>query len=241
MSGENITRVSGSALADSTAVNRAVSLRMHDINKVNKQKVSRNSTLRALELLRLEKKENEILRAKIKKLEAGLKAVNKQLEMVEKTANKDKLTGIGNRARMDKSLLKYVRNLTRTNHSLSLVMIDLDNLKEINDSHGHLMGDRAISKFADALKKSTRGLDMIFRFGGDEFVAILPDTDHGGAKKFIDRVVKLLSNGVSISAGSATINGQIERTKVNENIKFLLNSADRAMYFNKSAKKLKRE
>lgn len=94
----------------------------------------------------------------------------------------DALTGLGNRRAFEESLETEMARTQRSGASLSVVLMDVDRLKEINDHFGHLEGDRCLKSVAGAMRMTLRGADRVFRWGGDEFVLLLPDTDHEGAE-----------------------------------------------------------
>jgi diguanylate cyclase (GGDEF)-like protein len=106
-----------------------------------------------------------------------------------KSAYSDPLTGINNRAAMDKLLPREVRLAKRHDQRLALMIMDLDGFKGINDNLGHDAGDRLLRAVASAIGSCLRETDMLFRFGGDEFVAALPYTDSQGALDVAERVL----------------------------------------------------
>jgi diguanylate cyclase (GGDEF)-like protein len=115
------------------------------------------------------------------------------------------------------------------------VFFDMDGLKRINDELGHLIGSRAVCRFAETLRASCRATDTAARYGGDEFVCVLPDTDEEGASVVIRRVVERLAEDpdkpqLSTSAGVAVYpkDGGTPTT--------LLSAADRALYAVKAQK-----
>jgi diguanylate cyclase (GGDEF)-like protein len=93
----------------------------------------------------------------------------------------DPLTGLGNRASLHQWMDRELARTRRHNSPLALMMIDVDHFKTLNDQLGHLGGDRVLRKIASVFKRSTRGSDLLFRFGGDEFTILLPHTDEHGA------------------------------------------------------------
>ncbi len=103
-------------------------------------------------------------------------------------ATRDGLTGLYNRRYFDETLSDHVAAAKRYKRDLSLVMFDLDNFKQINDTEGHLAGDNVLRRFADILKSTARKADIVCRYGGDEFAIILPETGKGDALKFLERV-----------------------------------------------------
>lgn len=101
---------------------------------------------------------------------------------------RDPLTGLNNRAALDLALPREVDLATREGTPMSLMIFDTDNFKEINDSHGHIVGDRVLQAIADALAKTIRNTDAIHRYGGDEFVVTLGNANVAGAMRVAERV-----------------------------------------------------
>lgn len=104
-------------------------------------------------------------------------------------ATRDWLTGLYNRRYFEETLADHISAAARYNRELSLVLFDLDDFKQINDTHGHEAGDDALRLFADRLKDVARKADIVCRYGGDEFAIILPETSLSNARIFADRVV----------------------------------------------------
>ena len=100
----------------------------------------------------------------------------------------DPLTGLNNRAAFDKSIEQEVELAIRHNYTLSLMMLDLDHFKKINDNYGHIVGDAVLKSFADCMIDCMRRSDTVFRYGGEEFCIILRNTNIEGAKLLAERV-----------------------------------------------------
>lgn len=100
-----------------------------------------------------------------------------QIEDLKEVAHHDSLTGLFNRRSFDESLRNLLAFCVRKQYPLSLVMMDVDNFKDYNDTHGHLGGDQALAAVGRALADTIRPGDMVARYGGEEFAAILPDAD----------------------------------------------------------------
>ncbi|PIO47874.1 MAG: hypothetical protein CMR00_07725 [[Chlorobium] sp. 445] len=119
--------------------------------------------------------------------------LNLQLQQqLEERANKDFLTGVYNRHRFTELFEHEIHSASRYKRPLSVAMIDIDKFKEINDKYGHKMGDFALVCISDLLKQQLRASDIIGRFGGDEFVVVMPETDEAQAKVTFARIQKAL-------------------------------------------------
>ena len=130
--------------------------------------VSRNITARkqAENALRVTNQELEVRLAEIRVLQVQL----------QQQAIRDELTGLYNRRYLEESLERELQRAERTGQPLTLMMIDVDHFKAVNDTYGHQAGDRVLQAVAELLRKRLRAQDVICRFGGEEFVVILPDT-----------------------------------------------------------------
>ena len=141
----------------------------------------------------------------------------------------DPLTGLPNYRRLLEVLAGEITRADRDSTNLAVVFFDMDGLKDINDEHGHLVGSRAVCRFAETLRAACRTTDTAARYGGDEFVAVLSDTDQDGAKLVVRRISERLAAdpdqpALSVSAGVAVYprDGGTPTT--------LLSAADRALY-----------
>jgi two-component system, cell cycle response regulator len=122
---------------------------------------------------------------KIKKLQDDLKRSN---ELLLELSNTDHLTGLFNRRYMMEALDKEVQRSVRSGGNLSLIMLDIDHFKTVNDRFGHLQGDVVLQRVALQLQKELRSYDCAARYGGEEFVAILPDSPLKEAVLVADRI-----------------------------------------------------
>jgi len=147
----------------------------------------------------------------------------------------DPLTGLPNYRRLIEVLDNEIERANRSKEPFTVVFFDMDDLKSINDELGHLVGSRAVCRLADTLRAVCRTTDTAARYGGDEFVTVLPDTDRAGAEIVIHRLVGQLARDpdrptLSVSAGVAVYpqDGSTATT--------LLSAADRTLYAAKAAK-----
>ncbi len=135
--------------------------------------------------------QRSILSAAAALLAVSLK--NSQLfREVRENSVRDDLTGCFNRAHALEVLDAEIRRSRRSKLPLSLIMIDLDNFKMINDTHGHLCGDAVLAAIGARMRSELRGSDLKCRYGGDEFMVILPDTPLGGAKQVSENLRQAL-------------------------------------------------
>ncbi|MBV8151281.1 MAG: GGDEF domain-containing protein [Candidatus Eremiobacteraeota bacterium] len=144
----------------------------------------------------------------------------------------DALTGLYNRRAMQQMLERELHNAERYAAQLAVVMFDLDNLKRINDDHGHPAGDAALRHLSDVLKASSRKGDIVSRFGGDEFVVILTNTDKAAAVRGLERLFRTLGReAIPASAGAALFPAD------GKTAEDLISAADGALYHAKEAGK----
>lgn len=133
------------------------------------------------------------------------------IRRLHKQSSRDPLTGMYNRRYFAERLEYELERTKRYSVPLSLIIIDLDKFKSINDNHGHLEGDRVLKAVAKTLDTNSRSVDIVARWGGEEFAILLPHTDIIGAEVVAERLrktVEELSIGIQItlSAGVASIN-----------------------------------
>lgn len=118
--------------------------------------------------------------------EAHANTLNRELNHV---ARRDSLTGVGNRRALDEAIVQLLDRGGRLRPArFALVLFDIDHFKAYNDEHGHLAGDAALGRLGEILRRATRGGDHAFRYGGEEFVLLIPDMDLAGAMTIAERV-----------------------------------------------------
>ena len=147
----------------------------------------------------------------------------------------DPMTGLPNYRRLVEVLGLEITRANRTDGTFAVVFFDMDGLKQINDELGHLIGSRAVCRLADTLKASCRDTDTAARYGGDEFVVVLPGSDEEGAKVVINRVMERLVED-RVKPELATSAGVAVYPKDGSTPTTLLSAADRALYSVKAQK-----
>jgi two-component system cell cycle response regulator len=157
-------------------------------------------------------------------------------EQIRNLALTDSLTGLANYRRLFEVLNSEISRYDRTSRPFSILLLDLDDLKWVNDTYGHLVGSRAIARVADVLRMQLREMDTPARYGGDEFAVVLPESGIEATQKVADRISERLSNDVeeprlSVSSGAALFPHD------GKNVEELLAAADRALYREKDLSK----
>ncbi len=170
-----------------------------------------------------------------------LQEENSKLKFFQEIAFHDWLTDLPNRRYFEKRFKEELARSHRNNTSLSIAVIDLDNLKTINDDAGHDAGDQALKFIAKFLKEHLRITDIFCRYGGDEFVVIMPETRKDLAIKAINRVQKMLDSNKQLAtiAGDHLVSfsfGVADKHSAGREDK-LLQAADEAMYKDKYHRK----
>ena len=166
------------------------------------------------------------------------KADNARLEELART---DPLTGLVNRRVLVERLQTEVERARRYEGSVTVLMIDLDHFKRVNDQHGHLVGDEVLKQVGDLLVSAVRSVDLVSRYGGEEFVILLPETPSMGAATFAERIREKLEQfpfinaagdrlSITASVGLAAFPGPRIET-----VEDLLARADEALYRAKAA------
>ncbi|MBY0399941.1 GGDEF domain-containing protein, partial [Myxococcota bacterium] len=131
---------------------------------------------------------NTALERTLEASRAEIATLQRDLDDVRREALLDPLTKVHNRKAFDDGLLRAVAHAAESGRPLCLMLIDIDHFKRFNDTRGHLAGDEVIRGVADALREAVRAVDCVFRYGGEEFLILLPETVAMGARLVAERV-----------------------------------------------------
>ncbi len=123
---------------------------------------------------------------------------------LEQAALTDSLTGMQNRRYFDDALKEYLDEFRRIDRPVGLMILDLDHFKQVNDTHGHDVGDEVLRAVADCLKDMTRYHDVVARLGGEEFAVVAPNMDAELMTRFAERIRKAIS-GMAIVSGNVRL------------------------------------
>jgi diguanylate cyclase (GGDEF)-like protein len=154
--------------------------------------------------------------------------------IVERQALVDGLTGIANRRQCEDALTHEIARSERLGAPFTLVLADLDDFKAVNDVHGHAVGDDVLREFAAVLKQTAREADLAGRWGGEEFLLLLPGTDAAGGANLADRVRSTLAErsflGRDGEVVTVTCSFGVSQHRVGDDERELFAAADRALY-----------
>ena len=179
-------------------------------------------------LSKLSKDEKTLLQSLFGQLTIALE--NKRLYTEAVT---DSLTELYNHKFFKKRLREEIERTQRYHHPLSLLMIDVDNFKVINDRHGHQVGNKVLKAIADILKFNMRLVDISARYGGEEFAIILPETPLSGAKVAAERLRRVIENSVKVDKTKITISigiSSYEKSNTQMAIEQFIKQADEQLY-----------
>ena len=170
----------------------------------------------------------EAMEEKVRLRTLELEAANRALDLQART---DALTGLLNRRGFETQMAFAVALARRSSRPLSLITVDVDHFKRVNDTYGHEAGDEVLRRLARTLESRLRGSDVVARLGGEEFVALLPDTDLTGAQSIAQALVTAMAEQqdpvvgtITVSAGVATMRG------AEDNGAAMLRRGDAALY-----------
>ena len=156
--------------------------------------------------------------------------LQKTLVELSKLASTDKLTGAWNRRRLEEALVNEMDRLKRYDHPLSMLIVDIDFFKKVNDEHGHSVGDQVLVKLANALQSSLRASDTLTRWGGEEFVVLCPNTTLSTVSMLAERLRECVARTVFPEVGQVTISLGVAECIVGEAWEDWFKRADAALY-----------
>lgn len=194
------------------------------------------------ETRRLRSHEDELAAAqrKVAEAERSIESMKDELERVKSLLQQDPLTGLLNRRGIDEAFLQEAARSERQASRLCAAIVDLDDFKALNDTHGHVVGDRALVHVASLIRRTLRPTDRVGRLGGEEFLVLLPDTGPAEAATVMNRIRQALAASPLQEAGETiriTFSSGIAERTAREALEPLLERADTALYRAKRAGK----
>jgi len=169
----------------------------------------------------------------ISEMEKKIKELEEELKIAKQASREDALTKLYNKRALDEFLEIREGEFKRYGKPYSLVFFDIDFFKKVNDTYGHDAGDIVLKGFAQVFKKLARNVDIVGRYGGEEFIAILSETDHKGAQVFAEKVRQKLEISRFVHAGNklqVTISGGLAFREEYPSLSMMLKAADEKLY-----------
>jgi diguanylate cyclase (GGDEF)-like protein len=173
------------------------------------------------------------------RLDAAYKELESTNARLKETSFKDEVTGLYNRRFFNLRLEEELSRYRRFNHPVSVVLLDLDGFKAVNDEFGHTSGDETLREVAQILMKHSRGINVVSRYGGDEFAVLLVETSKAGARLYADRIREVVAkhpfpHGKVVTASFGVASLPDDETGTAED---LFRASDEALYAAKRAGK----
>ena len=168
----------------------------------------------------------------------GKRLIEQQEQLSKEIRNlseTDHLTAIYNRRKMTELFDREITRYKRYKYPLSIILIDIDYFKKINDQFGHNQGDTTLKEIASILKSEARESDYVGRWGGEEFLIICPETDLEGARTLAEKLRKIISEYPFTRIGHRTASFGITTCSNDSSFENMINHADKALYSSKSA------
>jgi diguanylate cyclase len=191
-----------------------------------------------LEVKNVERSSN-VLESRLKQAHEKVKELQARLKEVEQHATIDPLTNLYNRRAFEERLTQYMDQICHSDGTLAMSIIDIDHFKRVNDTYGHLTGDDLLRIIAKTLKDFVKGKDMVCRYGGEEFVILLPDTPLEGAVTVSENIRKHFSQmswkqkSTGVSMGKVTLSAGVALYRPGETMEAFVQRADVALYNSK--------
>ena len=176
-------------------------------------------------------------RLELRRVREELISTTLQAQLIEQQSFIDPLTDVYNRRSLDEIAGRFIKHARRLDSPLTFLMVDINNFKQVNTKFGHLTGDTVLAEIATLLKEAVRGSDAVVRYGGDEFLICLADTNAVGSRVVIERVNKRIAEWNSASVlerFTVGVSIGVAQWRDGETLDEVLDVADRKMYDQKN-------
>lgn len=161
-------------------------------------------------------------------------AIDRREDELRRLSHEDPLTGLGNRRALEHAMKQAAARQQRSGLPLSLIMLDLDHFKHVNDAYGHACGDKVICAAAEMISERLRASDTVFRYGGEEFVILCDNTDAAGAQELAERLRSAAHRALVIGELTITLSAGVESLRPGESVANCLKRADMSLLAAKS-------
>lgn len=172
-------------------------------------------------------------RAKASMAQDQISQLEIKLKKMDSIANEDPLTGALNRRGFDNAFEREISRASRRKEPFCIALLDIDNFKQLNDTHGHQVGDLALIYLTESIKETTRPEDIVSRFGGEEFVILLPDTEIETGLIITKRILRNLTKKLFLHENKRiliTFSAGVAQSNPGELQESIIERADNAMY-----------
>ncbi len=181
------------------------------------------------------------LQSKLKEASTQVEMLRKELAKTAEEAKRDALTGLRNRRAFDEELAKLLKSYREKGEIFSLIMVDIDHFKRFNDRFGHKVGDKVLQIVANTLNYTLKGKDFVGRYGGEEFVVLLPRTSLENAcvvgeqirENVSEKRLRVTKTGENL--GTITVSVGVSQVNENDTAESVIERADRALYLAKNS------
>ncbi len=181
---------------------------------------------------------NEHLEEMLQCSKVAMEDMRRDLEIARREALTDPLTGLSNRKAFDQEIKRLIMlsNQSGTEYTFSIILLDIDHFKSFNDNFGHQIGDQVLKLVARTIKESVKGRDIVVRFGGEEFVALLPETNISGCMKIAEILrqevekKEVINKATGKMLAKITMSAGVAQFKIHEDADDLVQRVDKALY-----------
>lgn len=228
-----------SSVAQNEKVNHHLDLLLNRVNGDMTPQQVHEMVDEILNETRLALNNGELLNERLNTAMVEVNKLKQELEQTQREAKTDTLTGLANRKAFDDLVNKVTDDADSSGLDVCMLFCDLDNFKDINDTHGHLVGDQVLKVIANALRDSVKGRDLVARYGGEEFSIILLNTSLQNAKTVADNIRQEIASkriqrkDTRQSLGQITVSFGVARYVPTEGVESFMQRADRALYMSK--------
>ena len=170
------------------------------------------------------------LRRSLEKLQETNQELQKAMQLLDRLASTDKLTGTWNRRRLEDSVINEMDRLKRYDHPVSLLVIDIDFFKKVNDLHGHGVGDNVLAELANVVNSTLRATDSLTRWGGEEFIVLCPNTTLSTVSMLAERLREKIARTPFPGVGQITVSVGVAELISGETWEQWFQRADAALY-----------
>lgn len=173
---------------------------------------------------------NHKIRETLSKLDAARTQLEAQNHLLKEQSITDPLTGLYNRLKLDEDIAHEISRVQRSKSEFSIILLDIDHFKGVNDTYGHLTGDQTLKEFSTLLKDNLRASDILGRWGGEEFLIICPDSNLEGCQKLAKQLRKKISTHPFSKVGTLTASFGVATHIPGEQANTVISRADLALY-----------